>query len=194
MSALGTPLCLSYLKAIRDEADTVADPPLPRYRSAARIQPVRAGAVRLPACPPAHAAGSPGTVCRRLQPAAQRLLHTTRATDAAATALDVTIGRETAALTAHDARATALQDRTLSRLGRSLATRRRAETTAARDIARILRAARLDVRLDPPTAAAALNTLQRRLVSSGLPATKLKTALGGGPQVTATDLLTALDG
>ncbi len=194
MTALGTPLCLAYLKTIKDEADTVADPPVPSYRVAARIQPVRAAAVKLPACTRSRGAGSPGAVCRRLQPAVQKLLRATRGTGAAAAAIDTTIGRETAALAAHDRTATALQDRTLATLGRSFSARRRAETTAARTVARILRSAGLDVRLDAAAGAAALSTLQRRLVAAGLPAAKLRTALGGAPQVTATDLLTALDG
>ncbi len=194
MTALGTPLCLAYLKTIKDEADTVADPPVPRYRVAARIQPVRAAAVKLPACTRSRGAGSPGAVCRQLQPVVQKLLRATRETGAAAAAIDTTIGRETAALAAHDRTATALQDRTLATLGRSFAARRRAETTAARKVAEILRVAGLDVRLGATTGAAALSTLQRRLVGAGLPAAKLRTALGGAPQVSATDLLTALDG
>ncbi len=193
MTALGTPLCLAYLKTIRGEADTVADPPVARYRTAARIQPVRGGALKLPACPAAPGAGSPGAVCRRLAPAARRLLATTRATGATATALDVTIGRETAALAAQDGRAIALQDRTLASLGHSFAVRRRAERAAAHDVAGILRSAGLDVTLDAPAAADALRRLQARLVAAGLPAAKLRTALGGPPQATASDLLSALE-
>jgi hypothetical protein len=193
MTALGTPLCLAYLKTIRDEADTVADPPVPRYRTAARIQPVRGGALKLPDCPTAHGADSPGAVCRRLAPAARKLLATTRATGAAAAALDITIGRETAALAAHDSRAIALQERTLASLGRSFAARRRAERTAARHIAGILRASGLNVTLDATAAEAALRRLRSRLAAAGLPAAKLQTALGGPPQATASDLLSALE-
>ncbi len=192
MSAFGTPLCLAYLKAIKDEADTVADPPKPRYRTAAKIQPVRARAVKLPACPASEGAGSPGAVCRELQPAAQRLLRATRETESAATALDTTISRETAALAAKDTSATALQERTLTMLGRSFAARRRAEATAARRVAQILRGAGLNVTFDPAAAATALSTLQKRLVAAGLPGAKLTTALGAPPQVIAFDLLTAL--
>ena len=194
MTALGTPLCLAYLKTIKDEADTVADPPVPSYRVAARIQPVRAAAVKLPACARSRGARSPGAVCRQLQPAVQKLLRATRETGAAAAAIDTTIGRETAALAAHDRTATALQDRTLAALGRSFSARRRAEKTAARKVAGILRSAGLDVRLDATAGAAALSRLQRRLVAAGLRAAKLRTALGGAPQVSATDLLTALAG
>jgi hypothetical protein len=194
MSALGTPLCLSYLKAIKDEADTVADPPQPGYRTAAKIRKVRAPAAKLPTCPATQGAGSPGAVCAQLQPAGQTLLRATRATEAAATAIDTTISRETAALKAGDRKATALQDRTLTTLGRSFAARRRAENAAAKRVATILRAAGLNVTLDPTTAAAALDTLQQRLVGVGLPAAKLTTALGAAPQVTAFDLLTALEG
>jgi hypothetical protein len=193
MTALGTPLCLAYLKTIRDEADTVADPPVPRYRRAARIQSVRGGALRLPACPAARGAGTPGAVCRKLAPAARKLLATTRATGAAAAALDITIGRETAALAAHDSRAIALQDRTLASLGRSFAARRRAERTAARRVAGILRGSGLNVTLDATAAAAALTKLQSRLVAAGLPAAKLQTALGEPPQATASDLISALE-
>jgi hypothetical protein len=194
MSALGTPLCLAYLKTIKAEADTVADPPKPGYRTAAKIQAVRAPAAKLPACPASQGAGSPGAVCAQLQPAAQALLRATRATQAAATAIDTTISRETAAVKAGDRKATALQDRTLTTLGRSFAARRRAENAAAKAVAQILRGAGLNVTLDPTTAAAALTTLQNRLVAGGLPAAKLTTALSGAPQVTALDLLTALDG
>jgi hypothetical protein len=194
MSALGTPLCLSYLKAIKDEADTVADPPKPGYRTAAKIQTVHAPAAKLPACPASQGTGSPGAVCAQLQPAGQTLLRTTRATEAAATAIDTTISRETAALKAGDRKATALQDRTLTTLGRSFAARRRAEGAAAKGVAQILRGAGLNVTLDPTTAAAALNTLQNRLIAARLPATKLTTALSAAPQVTAFDLLTSLDG
>ncbi|WCB93074.1 hypothetical protein DSM104299_01776 [Baekduia alba] len=194
MSALTTPLCLSYLKTIKDEADTVADPPKPGYRTAAKIQPVRAPAAKLPACPASQGAGSPGAVCAQLQPAGQALLRATRATEAAATAIDTTISRETAALKADDRKATALQDRTLRTLGRSFAARRRAEIAAAKGVAQILRGAGLNVTLDPAAAAAALSTLQQRLVAARLPATKLTTALGGAPQVTALDLLTSLGG
>jgi hypothetical protein len=194
MSALGTPLCLSYLKTIKAEADTVADPPKPAYRTAARIRPVAAPAVKLPACPAAQGAGSPGAVCAELQPAGQALLRATRATEAAATALDTTISRETAAVRAGDGRATALQDRTLTTLGRSFAARRRAEAAAAQRVAQILGGAGLNVPLDPAAAAAALTALQNRLVAAGLPAAKLTTALGAAPQVTALDLLTSLRG
>jgi hypothetical protein len=193
MTALGTPLCLAYLKTIRDEADTVADPPVPRYRTAARIGPVRGRALRLPACPVAHGAGSPGAVCRRLAPAARKLLAMTRATGAAAAALDVTISRETAALAAHDDRAIALQDRTLATLGHSFAARRHAERAAAHRVASILRASGLNVTLAATAAATALTKLQSRLVAAGLPAAKLRTALGGPPQATASDLLSALE-
>lgn len=192
MSALGTPLCLSYLKTIAAEADTVADPPQPGYRTAARIRPVAAPAAKLPACPAAQGAGSPGAVCAQLQPAGQALLRATRATEAAATALDTTISRETAAVKAGDRRATALQDRTLTTLGRSFAARRRAEAMAARRVAQILGGAGLDVTLDPAAATAALTALQNRLVAAGLPTAKLTTALGAAPQVTASDLLTSL--
>jgi hypothetical protein len=194
MSALGTPLCLSYLKTIKDEADTVADPPKPGYRTAAKIKPVRAPAAKLPACPAAQGPGSPGAVCAQLQPAGQALLRATRATEAAATAIDTTISRETAALKAGDRKATALQDRTLTTLGRSFAARRRAEIAAAKRVAQILRGAGLNVTLDPTTAAAALTTLQNRLIAARLPAAKLTTALSAAPQVTAFDLLTSLDG
>jgi hypothetical protein len=194
MSALGTPLCLAYLKTIKAEVDTVADPPKPGYRTAAKIKPVHAPAAKLPACPAAQGAGSPGAVCARLQPAGQTLLRATRATEAAATAIDTTISRQTAALEAHDRKATALQDRTLTTLGRSFAARRRAEAAAAKTVAQILRGAGLNVTLDPTTAAAALSTLQQRLIAARLPAAKLTTALGAAPQVTALDLLTALDG
>lgn len=194
MSALGTPLCLSYLRAIKAEADTVADPPQPGYRTAAKIKPVNAPAAKLPACPASAGAGSPGAVCATLQPAGQKLLRATRATAAAATAIDTTISRETAALEAGDRKAIALQDRTLTTLGRSFRARRRAENAAARHVAQILRGAGLDVTLDPTAAAGALTTLQNRLVAARLPATKLTTALGGAPQVTAFDLLTALEG
>ncbi|HEX5145474.1 MAG TPA: hypothetical protein VFV85_00520, partial [Conexibacter sp.] len=164
------------------------------YRRVASIQPVRGGALRLPRCPAAHGAGSPGAVCRRLAPAARKLLAETRATGAAAAAIDVTIGRETAALKAHDRRAVALQDRTLARLHRSFAARTRAERKAARRLAGVLRGARLDVTPDAATSGAALGRLQTRLVGAGLPAAKLRTALGGPPQATAPDLLSALDG
>ena len=194
MSALGTPLCLSYLKAIKDEADTVADPPRRDFRSAAKIPPVSARPVRLPACPPSAGAGSPGDVCARLAPAAQKVLRTARETGAAAKAIDTTIARGTAALKAGDRAASALQDRTLTKLGRSFAARRRAETSAARSLAKILRAAGLNVPLDAPAAASALQKLQARLVAGGTPATKLTAALGSAPQVTAFDLLAALDG
>lgn len=194
MSALGTPLCLSYLKAIKAEADTVADPPQPGYRTAVKIHAVHAPAAKLPACPATQGAGSPGAVCAQLQPAGQTLLRATRATEAAATAIDTTISRETAALKAGDRKATALQDRTLTTLGRSFAARRRAEAAAAKRVAQILRNAGLNVTLDPATAASALDTLQKRLVAARLPATKLTTALGAAPQVTAFDLLTSLDG
>jgi hypothetical protein len=194
MSAVGTPLCLAYLKTIKDEADTVADPPKPGYRTAAKIQAVRAPAAKLPACPASQGAGSPGAVCAQLQPAGQTLLRATRATQAAATAIDTTISRQTAALKAGDRKATALQDRTLTTLGRSFAARRRAEDAAAKSVAQILRGAGLNVTLDPTTAAAALNTLQSRLIAARLPAAKLTTALGAAPQVTAFDLLTSLDG
>ncbi|WP_027006478.1 hypothetical protein [Conexibacter woesei] len=192
MSALGTPLCLSYLKAIKAEADTVADPPDPAYRTAARIRPVAAPAAKLPACPAAQGAGSPGAVCAQLQPAGQALLRATRATEAAATGLDTTISRETAAVRAGDRRATALQDRTLTTLGRSFAARRRTEAAAARRVAQILGGAGLNVTLDPSAAAAALTALQNRLVAAGLPAAKLTTALGAAPQATASDLLASL--
>ena len=194
MSALGTPLCLAYLKTIYDEVNTVKDPPQPGYRRAVRIKPVSAGAVRLPACPASAGAGSPGDVCRRLATAAQKLLRTTRETAAAAAAIDTTISRGTAASRAGDRAASALQDRTLTTLGRSFAARRRAETGAARSLAQILRGAGLNVSLDDPTAGAALQTLQSRLASSGVPPAKLTAALGAAPQVTARDLLTALDG
>jgi hypothetical protein len=194
LSALGTPLCLSYLKTIKDEADTVADPPKPGYRTAAKIQTVHAPAAKLPACPASQGAGSPGAVCAQLQPAGQTLLRATRATEAAATAIDTTISRETAALKAGDRKATALQDRTLTTLGRSFAARRRAEVAAAKAVAQILRGAALNVTLDPTAAAAALNTLQNRLIAARLPAAKLTTALSAAPQVTAFDLLTSLDG
>lgn len=194
MSALGTPLCLAYLKTIYDEVNTVRDPPQPGYRQATRIKPVRAGAVRLPSCPPATGAGSPGDVCRRLAPAAQKLLRTTRETAAAAAAIDITISRGAAALKARDRSASALQDRTLVTLGRSFSARRRAETAAARALAQVLRGAGLNVPLDEPAAATALQTLQSRLVAARVPAAKLTAALGAAPQATARDLLTALDG
>ncbi len=194
MSALGTPLCIAYLKTIYDEVNTVRDPPQPGYRKATRIKPVRAGAVRLPACPAPGASGSPGDVCRRLAPAAQKLLRTTRETAAAAAAIDITISRGTAALKAHDRAASALQDRTLTTLGRSFSARRRAEKAAARNVAQILRAAGLSVSLDGPAAATALQRLRSRLIAGRVPAAKLTAALGGAPQVTARDLLTALDG
>ena len=131
----------------------------------------------------------------RAQPAGQTLLRATRATEAAATAIDTTISRETAALEAGDRKATALQDRTLTTLGRSFAARRRAENAAAKGVAQILRGAGLNVTLDPATAAAAaLDTLQHRLIAARLPAAKLTTALGAAPQVTAFDLLTSLEG
>jgi hypothetical protein len=194
MSALGTPLCLSYLKTIKDEADTVADPPKPRYRTPVKIQPVRAPAVKLPACPASQGAGSPGAVCARLGPAAQKLLRATRATEAAATAVDTTISRETAALAANDRAATALQDRNLATLERGFAARRRAEATAAKGVAQILRGAGLNVTLDPAAAATALSTLQTRLAAARLSTAKLTIALGAPPQVTAFDLLTSLGG
>jgi len=194
ISAIGTPLCLVYLKAIYDEANTVKDPPQPGFRKATRIKPVRAGAVRLPACPAASGAGSPGDVCRRLAPAAQKLLRTTRETAAAAAAIDITISRGTAALKAGDRAASALQDRTLTALGRSFSARRRAETAAARSLAQILRGAGLNVPLAAPADAAALQTLQSRLAAGGVPVAKLTAALGAAPQVTAGDFLTALDG
>ncbi len=194
MSALLTPLCLSYVKTIRDEADTVRDPPRADFRTAAKIKPVRARPVRLPACAASTGAGSAGDVCRRFSSAAQKVLRTARETGAAATAIDTTIARGTAALKAKDRAASALQDRTLTTLGRSFAARRRAETAAARSLAQIIRAAGLNVPLDAPAAATALSKLQAKLVAGGTPAAKLTKALGSAPQVTAFDLLTALDG
>ncbi len=191
MSALGTPLCLAYLQTLKQEADTVADPPKPSYRSAARIAPVRAAPLKLPACPAASGAGSPGAVCRAIGPSARTLLMRVRETGAAARAIDTTISRETAALRAGNKQGIALQDRTLSSLAPKFAARRRAESKAARALAAVLRSAGLNVSLDATSGPAALAALQARLAARGLTAGKITTVLSGPPSVTAGDLVTA---
>lgn len=191
MSALGTPLCLAYLQTLKQEADTVADPPKTSYRSVARIAPVRAAPLKLPACPAAAGAGSPGAVCRAIGPRARTLLTRARETGAAARAIDTTISRETAALRAGSKKGIALQERTLSSLAPKFAARRRAESKAGKALAAVLRSAGLNVSLDATSGPAALAALQARLAARGLAAGKITTVLSGPPSVTAGDLVTA---
>lgn len=191
MSALGTPLCLAYLKTLKDELDTVADPPKPSYRTVATIRPVKRSALKLPPCRASTGSRSPGAVCRALGPAVRALLQRTQETGAAAHAIDITISRQTAAISAGSSMGIALQDRTLARLAPKFRARRRAEGAAAKAIVKILRSAGLNVQLDTGSAAAALTTLQTRLSATGLPAAKITAVLGAPPTVTATDLLTA---
>jgi hypothetical protein len=143
--AIGGPLCTAYNSMFQSEVQTINDPPRSDYGVV-----VRSPRARTALAPTVSCKGVPATAsraCARARSAAQELLARTRAAAQLAKAIEVTISRETGAQRAHKTQAAARQNRKLIALDKSFADARRLERAAGSDLAKILRADRVSIRM-----------------------------------------------
>jgi hypothetical protein len=158
------PFCTATVTRLVKDYRAYRDPPYPDIRRLAR--PARPGASPVAAC--ARGRGAAATLCRRLRPAGARLVDAARAVAADATAIETTVGRESAAIAARDAAAVALQDGNLRTLGARRVADGRALTKAGAGFARALRSAGVGLRLTRAQSSGLVAKLRARLTGQGL--------------------------
>ena len=152
-------LCTPEIERVVADYRIYKDPPLPGIHLAAR--PVAVRAPTLPSC--TRYRGRLRRFCAGLRADYAQLVKAARHTAAVATALETTIGRVTAAQAAGDRSAIALQTATTKRLSAQFRQALRAQATAGRRVAALLRAANVRMRLSAKQSAAAIQVILARL-------------------------------
>jgi hypothetical protein len=140
---IAAPLCTAYNAMIRMELQTINDPPRSDYDALVRSPRARPVVAPTVSCKGVPAAAT--QACTRARSAAQTLLARTRAAAQLATAIEVTINRESGAQRAHKTGAAGRQNRKLVELSKSFTRARRLERVAGTSLARILGAYRVAI-------------------------------------------------
>jgi hypothetical protein len=185
---IAAPLCTAAIERVVADYRTFKDPPVAGIHEAAR--PAAVHAVSLPSCRRYH--GRLRTFCSGLRGDDARFVVAVRHTTAVARALETTVGRATAARTAGDSAALALQEKTAQRLSVEFRSAVRAQRSAGAKVAERLRAAHLRYRLSAKQHAAAVRAVLARLAPSAITAAELRPVAGGAFSPGGVDLLALL--
>jgi hypothetical protein len=176
------------LTRVLDDVRIYDDPPLADVGKLA--QPV---AAKTPALPPCAQPEAPElTYCNELRSAYAGLLVADNEVAADDTALERTVSRASAAASARNARALAVQEAHAAELGTALSTALAGKRHAAEPVRTLLLEARPDWSLSVKQASAAISWLKRRLSHSGIHASALTRLAGSALRPGKTDVLVRL--
>jgi len=134
MVAIAAPACANFVAQFLNLQKTYHDPPVAGYRKAAKVVRRPARRVTMPPC-----SGSAAATCRTLQRLAAAWVTATQRGRESSAALATTVGRESAAVTAHDKSAQALQARTALKLLPTLKRDMGAQKSAGKALAAFMR-------------------------------------------------------
>jgi hypothetical protein len=183
------PTCAEAIKRIISDYRRYKDPPFPDFHTVARPAAV-SQRVALPSCKryPKRIRG----YCSDLRAAVTRLVIAARKVSAVDRSLETTVGRQTAAISARDASAVALQAATAEQLGAQMAAALREQGRAGAKIAALLRSRGLRLRHTRAQNSKVIAAVARLVGRKGVSRTDLAAAVPSALQPRASDLTQAL--
>jgi len=192
MTAIAAPVCAIEIQIIRQLSLAYYDPPVPGYTMVASIHTGPTPTVRLPSC--AQVDPSATAFCERLHADATAWLASFGPIRDVATALAVTIGRESAAAKAGDKTALGAQQRAalalVPKLGAALVTRR---STGAK-LTATLKSGKAAGSLSKAQSTQAIGTLLAQLGAKGVSAAQMRSAASAALTPRQRDLLAVIRG